>query len=215
MDSPPIIGGRPVEADVTAIDGPELLGGTVIPMHGGGTTYQSTPPSRWAPLTVNAERLDIGLTPTSLDEHSRLLRLAPRSRDRPLEVWIEEPFVERWVIPVEPKATWTLSRSMPWPLVSPETHPLEAWITSGAAETPLAVVQGTTAGAGQLAYSLDDVTQVVTADLSASAGQYLELRYWPLRLFSIAVAREVTVDSVELELEFVEHIPERTYAGPD
>jgi len=190
--------------------------GISIPMMSGGSVAQRTPALRRAPLSLAAENFALEFQADSEMSWHAWQDAHQVAQIAPIELWFLWPKTDQWVI-LDDATIWTLSRTLPYGLISAATYPPRAFLRDlqGGAEEELVLVTAGTPGAGELKYdpSANSIT-VETGDLSAEVGRVLAFRYYPLRLVNFDSAPEQDFSSpnaLNYSVELIEHVPEREY----
>lgn len=179
--------------------------GVGIDMLDGGTVYQRQPMATGAAATRSAVEIDLEFSVATRDDLDTIRRMHQLCRmdAQTLTLWdIQE---DVWMISGALVTSWSLSRDAePLP---PET-PSGRLIDASGAETMLTLVAGTPS-AGEIAVAVDSAT---TADLTASAGSLLCVRYYPRRLVLASELEEALAGSdhdLTARLTLREHLPSR------
>jgi hypothetical protein len=189
--------------------------GIGIEMMAGGVVYQRTPAQLAAPLDLDAVSCSIDFQGDSEESYYAWRRARSVAQAAPVAFWIAWPHEDVWAVR-DASTTWTLSRSLAFDLVSPVTYAPRAFLRDlqGSTMTELTLITSGTPGAGEMKYDAAAASFTVeTADLSASVGRVLVLRYHPLRLVRIEGLSEAMGEPNDLQytVDLAEVVPFRTY----
>lgn len=167
-----------------------------------------------APLSLHGEPVELTVQQGNEDDYFRIRRLRALCGLAPVEVFLEDPIEDVWVIPEAAKTTWTLSRSFPYGSVgSYATRPPQAWVVDNpTGANPDALTPVTSGPPAADEFVVDDTangTSIETDDLSAEVGRLLVLRYHPMRLYVLAgLSREVPEpNGLDYTLSLTEVVP--------
>lgn len=160
----------------TVSEDPISPAGGLVPAANGSTSYQ-TLAGEERPLSVRHE-IQLDLATTSEGDYFILLGLLAQAAYVPLELWLDKPLVESWVIATS-RTAWTMRRATAHDVVPIASYPPRAFVGT----TELTRVASSPPAAGEFfVQPAAASTTLETADLSASAGQLLTLRYHPVRV---------------------------------
>lgn len=219
----PILGGerylmgRELTSCPIAVQASGGASGIGIEMMAGGMVYQRTPAHIRAPLSLEGETFSLEFQADSEMSWHAWQAAYQVAQVAPVEFWHRWAREDAWVIR-DAATTWTLSRTLPYGLISAAAYPPRAFLRDlqGGAEEELTLITAGTPGAGELKYnpSANSIT-VETGDLSAEVGRVLAFRYYPLRLVRFDSAPEQDFsgpNELNYSVELIEHVPERIYS---
>lgn len=176
MQAALVVGGQSLQclADSVEDSGIEPVGG-LIPAADGTTSYQVRGGDE-RPLSARGE-ISIDLVVTTEADYMLLRGILAQAAAAPLRLWLDLPMVESWVIATA-RTSWPLRRATAFDLVPIATYSPRAFV--GTTELTLVATSPPTAGEFFVSAAVASA-EIETADLSASAGELLTLRYHPLR----------------------------------
>jgi hypothetical protein len=176
--------------------------GIAIEMLDGGKVFQSEPLPVGASLSRSSEEFSVSFS-AATEEDSRLAGLiAARCKEEPQELIAWNVVSDYWPITATLRTSWPLSRrSAPTP---PDVHSGRVLHADGT-KTDLTLISGApTAGQIAIADSL-----ATTDDLTAYAGAFLEVRYYPIYMIASVSRTEEASEpgSLAFELTLQEWLP--------
>ena len=208
-DVPPLVlNGVAVEATIANASQSIPEQGVYVLNSGGQGIHHGLHIAQGAPIAMGPWEGDIEVNLDSEDIRALLLRAPALARVGTLEVWLHRWIVDAWVGDGS-KTTFGLSRQTGYGSTG------VAWADAPARAydngTELTMVTGTPgAGECQLSQSAD-ATQIVVGT-APSAGNLLELRYYPVMIGSAGYSEQFTdFNNGAGTLEFREFIPARSY----
>lgn len=215
---PPIIDGWQMSDCFVSFDAQKPRAGTAIEMLEGGSVYQRTPRQANAPLDLEPETYSFSVQAGIEEDYFHVRRLFGTAHYQPVQVFLEDPIEDVWVIPSYSRSLWVLSRFLPFGTVAYAGYAPQAWIAdnprSGSAQEELTVINTGTAVANEIYVSdFENASTVQTGDLSAHAGRLLILRYHPLRELVLDEFTRAIGEPGKLEwkMSMTERIPNRDY----
>jgi len=189
--------------------------GIGIEMLAGGVVFQRTPAQLAAPLDLEAPTSTIEFQGDSEESWYAWRRALAVAQVVPVEFWIAWPHEDAWLIRND-STTWTLSRALPFGLVSAAAYAPRAFLRDlqGPGATELTLITSGTPGSGELKYDpASNAITVETSDLSAEVGRLLLLRYHPLRFVRLEGLSEAMGEPNDLtySVDLAEVVPARAY----
>lgn len=170
---PPVFAGIALSNRLASIRIDPVPAGVEIPMLDGGSVSQVEPQPEGASLSRATQEVTLGFSAATEGDSRLAGYLAALCREGPQSCVLWNVHSDYWRIGAETRTSWTLSRdSAPTP---PDVHSGEI-IGADGSVTSLTLVGGAP-GAGEISISGSTAT---TANLAASSGSLLHVRYYPV-----------------------------------
>ena len=213
----PIINGASFERQAT-YSATLAAVGLGLPLLGAGSVLQDTPGHPDAPRAVVPQIVALEATASHLLDYRKLLLFPSQAVSGGLEIFFGEEHLDVYNLRGTTRTLWTLSRTLPYAVVSFDDFPVVVTIFDPAgveADIVLTVVE-TSPAAGEVQISKTGAsTTFVTDDLSSFIGRRLAFRYSPLGRYTMSglVKPEDEPNNLSYSVTFSESIEARNYGA--
>lgn len=217
----PIIAGRQMGGSRFTVSAADPPAGIAVPHLTGSSVHQYPAAPSAAPMNLDGADMVLSIDGIGLEaDFDHLLEVKQRAAYDPVEVFIEIPTVDVWILRGDGTTVWTLTRSFAFATAGYANYIPTAKIidhpNSGADASPIALSIVTAGTPTSTEFKVDntaDGTSIELANQDAEVGRSVVLKYHPLRKFVIG-STELDAEefnSMILEVELIEVVPSRSY----